>query len=133
VVVWLAKRGANLLATTGAGKNAEVISKEHYPDSCQTAYLVAKSHCSATGCLGLGLYKCGGCGTRYCGKGCQVAHWRVHKPFCELRCANPLCARVKSTHRLKKCAGCKRAWYCGKECQVAHRQLHKSSCHQSSF
>lgn len=27
--------------------------------------------------------KCGRCGTIYCGKDCQVAHWKEHKPHCK--------------------------------------------------
>jgi hypothetical protein len=130
VVVWLVKRGANILATTDAGKNAEAISKERFPDSCQTAYLTAKAHCSATGCSGMGLKKCVRCGTRYCGKKCQVVHWKAHKPHCKVRCANPICVRDTACI-LKQCTGCKRAHYCGQECQLVHRQSHKSSCHQN--
>jgi hypothetical protein len=129
VVVWLVKRGANILATTDAGKNAEAISKERFPDSCLTAYLTAKAHCSATGCPGMGLKKCVRCGTRYCGKKCQVVHWGAHKPHCKVRCANPICVRDTACS-LKQCTGCKRAQYCGQECQLAHRKSHKSSCHQ---
>jgi ankyrin repeat protein len=86
VVKWLVKAGANIrafIANEGSNGTAATISKQFGASPEQTAYLEAKTHCSHPGCSGTGLLKCTGCRqARYCGKVCQLAHWKAHKADC---------------------------------------------------
>jgi hypothetical protein len=46
----------------------------------------AKKNCSNPSCsdVGRALLKCKGCNeARYCGKECQLAHWKVHRADCK--------------------------------------------------
>jgi hypothetical protein len=86
VVRWLVKAGANTqgsIAADGCKLTAAVFSKVIGASVEQTAYLEAKTHCSHSGCSGVGLLKCMGCRqARYCGEAFQLAHWKAHKADC---------------------------------------------------
>jgi hypothetical protein len=63
---------------------AAYLSKHAGASAEQTAYLLAKTHCSNTGCSGAGIMKCTRCKqARYCGEPCQLAHWKAHKAECK--------------------------------------------------
>jgi ankyrin repeat protein len=89
LVRWLAKAGADTQAfpsIDGSEFNytAAFFSKHFVASAEQTAYLEAKTHCSHPGCSGAGLKKCTGCRqARYCGRACQLAHWKAHKADCK--------------------------------------------------
>jgi ankyrin repeat protein len=87
IVRWLVKAGADTQATIaardGSPCTAATVSKHFGASAEQTAYLEAKTHCSHPGCSGAGIMKCTGCRqARYCGKACQLAHWKAHKADC---------------------------------------------------
>jgi hypothetical protein len=82
VVKWLVKAGANTTSQSGCGTAASISRRRDY-SSEQTVYLVAKAHCSNPSCGGAGIKKCMGCKhARYCGKPCQLVHWKTHKIDC---------------------------------------------------
>ena len=91
--------------------------------------------------------ECSGCHTaRYCGKVCQVSHWRAHKAACkkaratlapepppprapfviDLHCGS--CGAELTPETGNKCGSCARIAYCGKACQKAHWPEHKAAC-----
>jgi hypothetical protein len=66
IIKYLIKHGANTQATCAHGipghcDTAEIISRLCGGPAEQTAYLMAKTHCSNPGCDGAGLKKCTGC------------------------------------------------------------------------
>jgi ankyrin repeat protein len=82
IVKWLIKHGADPTAISDLGTAIDA-SKDGGAPIEQTKYLEAKAHCSNPGCSGAGLKKCTGCKqVRYCGKTCQLAHWKAHKAVC---------------------------------------------------
>jgi hypothetical protein len=82
VVKWLVKAGAVTKIDEETMSAAE-ISRAVGASAEQTAYLEAKAHCSSPGCSGAGIMKCTGSKqVRYCGKSCQLAHWKAHKADC---------------------------------------------------
>jgi ankyrin repeat protein len=88
VVTWLVKAGADTQAAAVDSSVSKItaadISKRFGALTTQTAYLEAKTHCSNTGCSGVGIMKCTRCKqVRYCGEPCQLAHWRVQKADCK--------------------------------------------------
>jgi hypothetical protein len=88
VVTWLIKAGADpqtlIVVAPGNTRTAADASRVSSASAEQTAYLVAKTHCSNTGCSGAGIMKCTRCRqARYCGEQCQLAHWKVHKADCK--------------------------------------------------
>jgi ankyrin repeat protein len=85
VVKWLIKAGADTQSLLNNNATAASHSRDTRAPAAaeQSAYLEAKTHCSNTGCSGAGIKKCTGCKqARYCGEGCQPAHWKVHKVDC---------------------------------------------------
>ena len=83
----------------------------------------ANIKCSYCGESLLKMKKCARCGgTWYCGRECQVKHWREHKAVCkppapELRCSN--CGNKNSF--ITQCGDCKAACYCSEGCWSKHK------------
>ena len=88
------------------------------------------------------LKKCTRCGkTWYCGKECQIKHWKEHKTVCRPPSGQPTVTKQpvvelptkcsncgKETSFLKRCGGCQLAAYCTKECQRNDWARHKITC-----
>jgi ankyrin repeat protein len=85
VVRWLTRHGADIQASAVYGKFTAVdASRIGGAPLAQMEYLEAKAHCSNPGCSGAGFKKCTGCKqARYCGRACQLAHWKAHKGDCK--------------------------------------------------
>jgi hypothetical protein len=83
----MVKEGADtqaLMHQEGVTSTAVDLSKGVGASAKQTAYLKAKTHCSNTGCSGVGIKRCPACKqARYCGEPCQYAHWKAHKGDCK--------------------------------------------------
>jgi hypothetical protein len=83
VVTFLIKYGANVQVTAPVFGTAADLFKSVGAAPEQTRYLVARTHCTNTGCVGAGIKKCAGClKVFYCKRECQLAHWPAHKAEC---------------------------------------------------
>jgi hypothetical protein len=88
LVKWLVKAGADTAGVVTTASAAGIVTAAEFSryvgaSAEQTSYLEAKTHCSRYACSGAGLMKCTGCKqARYCGKVCQLAHWKAHKSDC---------------------------------------------------
>jgi ankyrin repeat protein len=60
IVKWLVKEGADPRVKARWGTASEILI-DHGATAEETAYLQAKTHCTNTGCSGVGLMKCMGC------------------------------------------------------------------------
>jgi hypothetical protein len=70
-------------AVSTDGKTADTYLKNAGATAEQIAYLEVRECCANPDCGGSGMKCCAVCKeTRYCGKECQVAHWRVHRVGC---------------------------------------------------
>jgi tetratricopeptide (TPR) repeat protein len=59
----------------------------------------------------------------YCGADCQLQHWEMHKPHCNV-CLHCNTLLTKSM----RCSRCNKAKYCNAACQKAHWSQHKTEC-----
>ena len=79
------------------------------------------------------LKKCRACGkVQYCGKECQIKHWKEHKSTCKLSSAAPTstlasCGRCKKQTTSIPCS-CGSVSYCSTECQNLDWPVHKDKC-----
>jgi ankyrin repeat protein len=82
----LVHKGANVRAATKDGDTAAMLLREvATATAAQIMYLEVRECCANPGCDGGGRKRCAVCKeTRYCGKLCQIAHWRVHRVGCQL-------------------------------------------------
>jgi ankyrin repeat protein len=79
----LVHKGAHVRTISTAGHTAVTELKTAGATAAQIAYLEVRECCANPGCDGGGRKRCAVCKeTRYCGKPCQVAHWRVHREGC---------------------------------------------------
>jgi ankyrin repeat protein len=81
----LVHKGANVRAVSRNGNTATMFLQKVKATAAQIAYLKVREYCANPGCDGGGRKRCVVCKeTRYCGKPCQIAHWRVHPQGCQL-------------------------------------------------
>jgi hypothetical protein len=83
LIKYLVHKGADVRAVSKIGSTAIKKLKASGATAEQTAYLEVRECCANPACNGGGRKRCAVCKeTRYCGKPCQVSHWRMHKVGC---------------------------------------------------
>jgi hypothetical protein len=79
---------------------------------------------------------CAACfSVHYCGRECQAADWRAHKPSCKRGALDfdcGACGAGLTSAAGSKCGSCARVAYCGKACQAAHWPAHKAACREAT-
>jgi ankyrin repeat protein len=82
----LVHRGADVRATSTAGRTATDYWRQAGASATQIVYLEVRAHCANPACEGPGRKRCARCKqARFCSEECIHAHWPVHKFECEVR------------------------------------------------